>query len=98
MDQVLLEKCLQEVLRLARRLLPADAPVPLTPDTPLVGRNSPFKSRQLVELLVGLEEFCDEQLGFEFDWTSDSALSEQRSVYRSVGSLAEYVASRAPAP
>jgi acyl carrier protein len=59
--------------------------------TPLIGPGSPVKSRTLVEILLSLEEFAEEELGAEFDWTSDSAMSQNRSMFRSVQALAEHL-------
>jgi hypothetical protein len=44
-------------------------------------------------LLLAVEDFAKEQLGVNWDWTSDSAMSEARSVLRSVGSLARHLSS-----
>ena len=43
---------------------------------------------KLVEVCIKLEDLAEEH-GFEFDWTSDSAMSKSRSMYRSVKTLAE---------
>jgi hypothetical protein len=61
-------------------------------DAHLLGCDAVLNSRELVELLLALEEFAEEKLGVKFDWTSDSALSEARSVFRTLGSLAAHVA------
>lgn len=63
----------------------------LSPDTPLIGSSSVVSSRELVELLLAVEEFSEAKLGVRFDWTSDSAMSEARSIYRNVGSLTEHL-------
>ena len=42
----------------------------------------------LVEVCVALEDLADEH-GFEFDWTSESAMSKSKSMFRSVATLAE---------
>jgi hypothetical protein len=42
---------------------------------------------KLVELCLALEDFAEEK-GFEFDWTSDQAMSRSRSMFRTAGSLA----------
>lgn len=67
-------------------------PGDLTENTRLIGCDAALNSRELVELLLALEEFAEQRLGINFDWTSDSAMSEARSVYRTLGSLAEHVA------
>jgi hypothetical protein len=64
----------------------------LSPRTALVGSRAVIRSRELVELLLELEEFCECELGVEFDWTSDGAMSERRSPLRTIGTLAEHVA------
>lgn len=57
-------------------------------DTVLVGSGRVVDSADLVMLLLSVEEFARDRLGVEFDWTSDSAMSEARSVLRNVGTLA----------
>jgi acyl carrier protein len=59
----------------------------LSIDTTLIGPGGVFDSILLIELCVALEDRSSE-LGFEFDWTSDSAMSRSRSVFTTVGSLA----------
>ena len=56
-------------------------------DTPLIGGESLLDSMKLVELCLELEDKATE-LGFEFDWTSDTAMSRSRSMFRTAGSLA----------
>ena len=56
--------------------------------TPLVGASAFLDSMKLVELCVSLEDEALE-LGFDFDWTSQSAMSQSRGMFRSVGALAE---------
>jgi acyl carrier protein len=66
-------------------------------ETVLVGQNRVLDSADLVVLLLAVEEFARDKMGVEWDWTSDSAMSEARSVLRSVGSLAQHLASLQPA-
>lgn len=61
---------------------------PVNERTPLIGRNGVLDSMSLVEICLALEDKADE-LGFEFDWTSDSTLSQSRSMFRTVASLAD---------
>ena len=56
-------------------------------DTPLIGGESLLDSMKLVELCLELEDKATD-LGFEFDWTSDTAMSRSRSMFRTAGSLA----------
>jgi len=56
-------------------------------DTELLGSGSIIDSMKLVELCLALEDLaCD--LDFDFDWTSDAAMSRSRSMFRTAGSLA----------
>ena len=56
-------------------------------ETPLIGGQSLLDSMKLVELCLALEDKAAE-LGFDFDWTSDAAMSKSRSMFRTAGSLA----------
>jgi acyl carrier protein len=60
-------------------------------ETKLVGDAAVLKSRELVELLLNLEEYCEDELGVEFNWQNDAAMSQRRSAFRTIGSLAEYI-------
>ncbi len=57
-------------------------------DIPLIGGDSLLDSMKLVELCLALEDRALE-IGFEFDWTSDEAMSRSRSMFRTAGTLAE---------
>jgi hypothetical protein len=60
--------------------------IEVTPDTALVGSDSVLDSLGLVELCLMLEDIAKEA-GGEFDWTSDAAMSNSRSIFRSISSL-----------
>ena len=66
-------------------------PVTVVGETQLVGPTAAIKSRALVEALLALEEFAEEHLGVEFDWTSDAAMSQSRSIFRTVDALASHL-------
>jgi acyl carrier protein len=59
----------------------------VTDDTELIGGESLLDSMRLVQLCIDLEDKASE-LGFEFDWTSDVAMSKSRSMFRTAGCLA----------
>ena len=59
----------------------------VTDDMPLIGGGGVLDSMKLVELCLALEDKAAE-IGFEFDWTSDAAMSRSRSMFRTVDSLA----------
>ena len=73
---------------------PADT---IKADTILVGGGRVIDSADLVMLLLSVEDYAREELGAHFDWTSDSAMSEARSILRSVGTLAQHLSLLAPA-
>ncbi|WP_372016032.1 hypothetical protein [Pseudoxanthomonas sp. 10H] len=59
----------------------------VTADTALIGDGRILDSIKLVELCVELEDLAGEN-GFVFDWTSETAMSRSRSMFRSAGALA----------
>jgi acyl carrier protein len=56
-------------------------------ENPLIGDGSLLDSMKLVELCLALEDMAS-QLGFDFDWTSEAAMSKSRSMFRNAGALA----------
>ena len=60
----------------------------ISEDMQLIGGESLLDSMNLVEVCLLLEDLADEH-GFEFDWTSEAAMSKSRSMFRSVAALAE---------
>jgi acyl carrier protein len=64
-----------------------DKSLTVTEETPLLGAEGLLDSMKLVELCLALEDRAGE-LGFEFDWTSDAAMSRSRSMFRTAGALA----------
>lgn len=68
----------------------------ITEEMQLIGGQSPLDSMQLIEVCLALEDLADEH-GFEFDWTSEAAMSKSRSMFRSVVALAEEFASQSEA-
>ena len=55
-------------------------------NTRLIGGQQNIDSMKIVELCLVLEDRAEE-LGFEFDWMSDSAMSEHNSIFNSVETL-----------
>ena len=53
----------------------------------LIGSDSALDSMKLVGLCLTLEDKAGDE--FRFDWTSETAMSKSRSMFRSVHSLAE---------
>ena len=65
----------------------------ITEDMQLIGGGWLLDSMKLVEVCLALEDLADEH-GFEFDWTSEAAMSKSRSMFRSVAALAEEFANQ----
>ena len=59
----------------------------ITDETPLIGSSALLDSMKLVELCLTLEEISEEN-DFEFDWTSESTMSNSKSIFRTISSLA----------
>jgi len=78
---------LAEVLEELQGLV-GEAVAPLSPETVLIGDRGVLDSMGLVELCLRLEDRAAD-IGFSFDWTSDSAMSQTRSMFSSVASLQE---------
>ena len=62
-------------------------------DMQLIGGESLLDSMKLVEVCLALEDLADEH-GFEFDWTSEAAMSRSTSMFRSVAALSEEFSSQ----
>lgn len=70
--------------------------IKISDDMQLIGSGSLLDSMKLVEVCLALEDLAEEH-GFEFDWTSEAAMSKSRSMFRSVGALAEEFSSQSEA-
>jgi acyl carrier protein len=75
-----------EVFNQIMRLI-EDKSLRVDDDTPLIGGSRVLDSMKLVELCLALEDMAAE-MGFEFDWTSEDAMSRSRSMFRTAGALA----------
>lgn len=62
--------------------------IEVSENMPLIGGESALDSMKLVELCLALEDKALDS-GFEFDWTSETAMSKSRSMFRSIKTLAE---------
>lgn len=69
----------------------------LTTDSDLIGGSNPIDSVELVELCIRLEDLADD-LGFQFDWTSENAMSRSRGVFQSVSTLRDEFARQSKLP
>jgi hypothetical protein len=55
-------------------------------ETPLIGGDGVLSSMKLVELCLIMEDMAAD-IDFDFDWTSESAMSKSRSIFLTVGSI-----------
>ena len=60
-------------------------------NTQLVGEQRSIKSVELVELLLSIEEYAEDNLNVKFDWSGDTAMSERRSILKNIGSLSDHI-------
>ncbi len=79
--------CLEEVLTEGER----HSTVVIGPSTPLVGRESVLDSLGLVTLIVDIEDRLRSLHGISASLADDRAMSQTRSPFRTVQTLAEYV-------
>lgn len=75
------------VIRELRPLL-KDQSILVDEGTNLIGLDGVIDSLGLVELCLRLEDAALAE-GFDFDWTSERAMSRNTSIFRTVGSLSE---------
>jgi acyl carrier protein len=78
------------VIRELRPLL-RDQTISIDANTNLIGSDGVIDSLGLVELCLRIEDAALVE-GFEFDWTSERAMSRNTSIFRTVGSLSEELA------
>jgi len=85
-DQVqqLLFECIRDYAEQARRKVEAH------PDTPLIGPGAPVDSLGLVMLVTAFEAKLNETFDTQLVLASESAMSMNRSPFRSVGALVDY--------
>lgn len=60
----------------------------LVAETELIGGDAILDSMKLVQVCVALEDVAEEK-GFEFDWTSEEAMSRSQSMFRTIESLSD---------
>ncbi|MCU0490779.1 MAG: hypothetical protein MUD01_04295 [Chloroflexaceae bacterium] len=81
---------LRDVLQQTDRPIPAD----MGEQTQLVGKQAVLTSLGLVTLIVDLEQSIEEEYDAVITIADDRAMSQQHSPFRTVGSLAAYIATR----
>jgi acyl carrier protein len=89
----LIIQCLEEVLsEMDESDNPGNPdPAGLSESTPLLGRKSMLDSLALVTLIVSTEQTLKERQGISVTIVDERALSMEKSPFRTVGTLADYV-------
>jgi acyl carrier protein len=89
------EALIQQVFSEISALVTTES-IEITAQTPLLGDGSVLDSMKLVELCINLEDLAAD-MDFDFDWTSEAAMSRSRGMFRTAGALAdEFVAQMQP--
>jgi acyl carrier protein len=71
--------------------LPEDQRIQETPEAVLFGRGGKLDSLGLVNLILTVEEHLQASLGVQLTLADERAMSQERSPFRSVSSLAAYI-------
>jgi acyl carrier protein len=87
-----LQECKDLICEIYKQSLPPEQPRPeVNEETRLFGANSMLDSSALVSLLVEVEQQINDMIGTEIVLVDDRAMSQKRSPFRTIGTLAEYV-------
>ena len=68
--------------------------IPTAADTTLLGVGGAVDSLGLVRLILEIEREVQQQFGRAISLTDERAMSQRNSPFRSVGAIAEYIATR----
>jgi acyl carrier protein len=85
---------IMHALRVLNTQLPKSKQIPVSDDTKLIGPGGHLDSMGLVTLLLIVEEAVQEKYHETITISDEKALSQERSPFRDVKSLAEYVGSK----
>ena len=87
-----LQECTNLICEIYKQCLPPGQPVTEVNDqTRLFGAHAQLDSSALVSLLVEVEQQINDAVGTEIVLADDRAMSQKRSPFRTIGTLAEYV-------
>ena len=88
-----LEQCTSLICRVYEQFVPPGEHSPaITSETRLFGAGASLDSSALVSFIVELEQQFAEEAGADIVLADDRAMSQKSSPFRSIGTLAEYVA------
>jgi acyl carrier protein len=86
------DECIHLICEIYAQFIPPGQPATdATPETRLFGGASLLDSTALVSLLVEVEQQVNDACGTAIVIADDRAMSQKRSPFRTIGSLAEYV-------
>ncbi|HVI01678.1 MAG TPA: hypothetical protein VM869_23340 [Enhygromyxa sp.] len=91
-------QALQAAIEEVNETRPRDARIASDPNTPLIGVEGGLDSLGLVNFAVTAEEQLDAALGVSLQLSSLIGLSVAESPFRTLASLADYVAAQVEAP
>jgi acyl carrier protein len=87
-----LQECTNLICEAYKQFLPPGQTAPeINAETRLFGGNALLDSAGLVSLLVEVEQQINGACGADILLADDRAMSQKRSPFRSVGTLAEYI-------
>lgn len=69
----------------------AEKPLSKCLDSPLFGKNGALDSLDLVHLVLAIEDRVEDSMGFAISLSDNRAMSQERSPFRTLGSLADYI-------
>ena len=83
---------LYEAIEQENDILPVNKQLVKSPTTVLFGRNGNLRSLDLVSFLATLEQVAEEEFGVPVTLADERALSQKSSPFKSVETLADYLA------
>ncbi|MGA2589616.1 MAG: hypothetical protein ABSH32_06855 [Bryobacteraceae bacterium] len=87
-----LQECTDLICEIYKQFLPPGQPAPeVNAETRLFGANALLDSAALVSLLVEVEQQINDAVRTDILLADDRAMSQKRSPFRNIGTLAEYV-------
>ncbi len=87
-----LQECTELICESYRQFLPPGQTSPeVNSETRLFGPSALLDSTALVSMLIEVEQQINDAEGTEILLADDRAMSQQRSPFRNIGTLAEYV-------
>jgi acyl carrier protein len=91
-DQIIAE--IRAAIQRANELRPPGEQIPCQESALLYGSGGPLDSLGLVSLVLDIEEAINARTGRQIVLADDRAVSQRRSPFRDVGSLADHVMAR----